>query len=115
MTLAVVTPTSTWYLVLAAVLFSLLLFSGTGSLLSDRLAGEPLALLSRVLVGILVLSLAYVPGVPLAIRDFLGAPIGLRIGIVVALLAPIGLLLNRGAEYYSSAHQCRYEPKNGLA
>ena len=46
-----------------------------------------------MLVGILVLSLAYVPGVPLAIRDFLGAPIALRIGIVVALLAPLGLLL----------------------
>jgi hypothetical protein len=78
---------------LAVVLFALLLFSGLGSLFVGRVTRPPRAVLARVVSGIVLLSLAYVVGVPSIIRHFLGVPIAGRIAITVGLLAPIGCLL----------------------
>jgi hypothetical protein len=78
---------------LAVVLFSLLLFSGIGSLLTGRLSGSASAALTGVLIGIVILSAVYVYTVPLVIRALIGTPIWLRIAATVALLAPIGLPL----------------------
>ncbi len=78
---------------LAVVLFALLLFSGTGSLLSARFSAPPRTALTRVLLAIVVLALIYIAAVPPLISALIGAPLALRIGLTVLLLAPIGLLL----------------------
>jgi hypothetical protein len=78
---------------LAVVLFALLFFSGIGSLLSARFSAQPRSALLTVLVAIVALALVYLVTVPRVIEALLGLPIATRIGITVALLAPIGLLL----------------------
>jgi hypothetical protein len=78
---------------LAVVLFSLLFFSGNGSLLSARFTADPLQTLTRVLLGIIALSCVYITALTPVIHQLLGAPIALRIGVTVLLLGPIGLLL----------------------
>jgi SAM-dependent methyltransferase len=77
---------------LAVVLFALLLFSGTGSLLSSRFA-DPRAALPPVLIGIILLALVYAYGLPSLITALLSLSVPARIAITVLLLAPIGLLL----------------------
>lgn len=78
---------------LAVVLFALLLFSGTGSLLSARFTAPPGAALTRVLLAIVALALVYIATVPGLITAFIGTPLAVRIALTVLLLAPIGLLL----------------------
>lgn len=78
---------------LAVVLFALLLFSGTGSLLSARFQAPPGVALTRVLLAIVALALVYIATVPGVIAALIGTPLALRIGLTVLLLAPIGLLL----------------------
>jgi hypothetical protein len=78
---------------LAVVLFSLLLFSGTGSLLSTRFRPPAQVAVRRVLAAIVVLAAAYVWLVPQVIEALLGEPIAARIAVTVVLLMPIGLLL----------------------
>ncbi len=78
---------------LAVVLFALLLFSGIGSLLSSRLAIQPREALVRVLLGVMILSTAYIYLLPSVITAMLAVPISLKILTTVVLLAPIGLLL----------------------
>lgn len=77
---------------LAVVLFSLLLFSGIGSLLTQRFA-DPAAALPRLLLAIVALAIAYAFVVPAVIAALLGTPIAVRIATTVLLLAPFGLLL----------------------
>ncbi len=78
---------------LAVVLFSLLFFSGIGSLLSSRFETQARRSVLAVLTLIVALALVYAVSVPQVIEKLLGIPIAMRIGITVALLAPIGLLL----------------------
>lgn len=78
---------------LAVVLFALLLFSGTGSLLTSRFTGDPRANLSKTLVAIVGTSLVYAYGLPMVIEQFLGVSIAMKIPIAVFLLMPVGLLL----------------------
>lgn len=78
---------------LAVVLFSLLLFSGIGSLLTSRFTGAPLTTISRVLIAIIALACVYAYLVPAIIAALLGTPIAVRIVTTVLLLAPLGLLL----------------------
>ena len=78
---------------LAVVLFALLLFSGTGSLLTTRFTGDPRANLSKTLVAIVGTSLVYAYGLPMVIDQFLGISIAMKIPIAVFLLMPVGLLL----------------------
>jgi hypothetical protein len=77
---------------LAVVLFSLLLFSGLGSLLTTRVA-TPTQTLSRVLIGIVALAIGYAFAVPAIIAVLLGTSIAVRIATTIVLLAPFGLLL----------------------
>jgi len=72
---------------LTAVLFTLLLFSGLGSLLSSRLG------LRWVLPGLIGLLLAYSFLLPLLLDAVLGWPWGLRLVLAVVVLAPAGLLM----------------------
>ncbi len=78
---------------LAVVLFALLLFSGTGSLLTTRFDSDPRRALTQVLVAIVAVSLVYAYALPKIIELFLGVSIMLKIPITVGLLAPVGLLL----------------------
>ena len=71
----------------AAVLFSLLLFSGLGSRASPRL---PLAGVLIVLVGAILL---YPLVLPLLFRLLLGQSLGLRLLASVLMLAPLGFLM----------------------
>src|SRR6185295_8986257 len=64
---------------LAVVLFSLLLFSGLGSLLTTRFVGDPRRLLLAVLPAIVVLGLVLIKAVPILVGFMLGTPISLRI------------------------------------
>jgi hypothetical protein len=77
---------------LAVVLFSLLLFSGLGSLLTTRFIA-PASILPKVLAAIVGLAIAYAFVVPAVISTLLGTSIVVRIATTVLLLAPIGLLL----------------------
>jgi spermidine synthase len=77
---------------MTVVLFSLLLFSGIGSLVSGRFE-DPSRSLRMALGAILLLSLTYVFLLPSAITSLLGLATQVRIGAAVALLAPIGLVL----------------------
>jgi hypothetical protein len=72
---------------LAMVLFTVLLFSGVGSLISERVP------LSAVLVGLPLSVGLYAWGLPVVLRWALPAPLGLRAVVGVALLAPIGVLM----------------------
>ncbi|HAD05085.1 MAG: hypothetical protein A2091_12600 [Desulfuromonadales bacterium GWD2_61_12] len=79
---------------LAIILFSLLVFSGLGSLLSDRVGrGAERAMLVRVLLALLLLSNLYIFG----LGPLLGALLTLgelwRCVVAVLLLAPLGLLM----------------------
>jgi hypothetical protein len=78
---------------LVVVLFSLLLFSGLGSLLSGRFAARPERALGVVLASIMALGLAYASLLPSVTHALLPAPLPLRIATTIALLAPMGLLL----------------------
>jgi spermidine synthase len=77
---------------LAVVLFSLLLFSGIGSLLTSQFP-NPSAALSRLLLAIVALAVVYAFVVPAVIAALLGTSIAVRIATTVVLLAPFGLLL----------------------
>ena len=77
---------------MTVVLFSLLLFSGIGSLVSSRF-GDPLRTLRKVLVVILVLTATYVFLLPPVITSLLGLSTPVRIVATIALLAPIGLVM----------------------
>lgn len=78
---------------LAVVLFALLFFSGSGSLLSARFTDDPRKALTYVITAIVVLACFYVVLVPWLIYQLLGSSILIRIAATVALLGPIGLLL----------------------
>jgi len=78
---------------LAVVLFALLLFSGTGSLLTTRFDSDPRSALTKALVAIVAVSLVYTYTLPMIIEQLLGVSIFLKIPITVVLLAPVGLLL----------------------
>jgi len=72
---------------MATVLFALLLFSGLGSLLSRRVPLGPVLILLPALVG------GYALGLPALFDATLGAPLGGRLVVAVAALAPAGLLM----------------------
>ncbi|MCS7220577.1 MAG: hypothetical protein N0A15_04615 [Anaerolineae bacterium] len=74
-------------LALAAVLSSLLLCSGLGSLLARRVRLIP------VLAGLVLLILAWPAVLDLAIDGMLGWPLWARLGATAGLLAPIGVLM----------------------
>ncbi len=78
---------------LTVTLFSLLVFSGCGSLLSSRYSAHRNQALWRLLGAVLVLMLVYQFGVGLLVEFFVGAPLFTRVLLTVLLLAPLGLCL----------------------
>jgi len=72
---------------MATVLFALLFFSGLGSLLSRRVELRLVLILLPLLVG------GYALGLPVLFKATLAAPLGSRLLIAVATLAPPGLLM----------------------
>jgi len=78
---------------LSVVLFSLLLFLGFGSYLSNRVIGREKPALLAALVCLVVLVAFYRLGLPLVERSTLGAPLAARIAITLLMLAPLGLVL----------------------
>ena len=80
---------------LTVTLFSLLVFSGIGSLLSSRYSEgrRRNAALSMLLAAVVVLMLAYRFGLTSVVGAFGGWPLALRASIAVLLLAPLGVCL----------------------
>lgn len=93
---------------LVLVLFSLLLFSGIGSYLTQRV--KPEAMLPMIRYGIaalLVLVLLYAFALPFLLRATQGLPLEARALLVVVMLMPAGLLMGRpfplGLRYVEAA------------
>jgi hypothetical protein len=72
---------------MATVLGTLLLFSGVGSLLSARIRSGSM---TGVLMGLVLL---YQLGMPLLSGPLLGLPLAARVALVIAGLAPLGVLM----------------------
>jgi len=78
---------------LTVTLFALLVFSGLGSLATERYAdarNRALPVLVAILLG---LTLFYAVGLERVVAALIGQPLGLRIALAVAVLAPLGLAL----------------------
>jgi hypothetical protein len=75
------------------VLFSLLLFTGVGALLSSLLPHDPRRLLLSALAIGGGLTIAAAIGLQPLLRALIGAPFALRVAISAGLLAPFGLTL----------------------
>ena len=78
---------------LTVTLFSLLVFSGIGSLLAGRLDGPRRPPLVALLVALAVLAILYELRLGPLVDLLIGAPLWLRVAIVVLSLAPLGLCL----------------------
>jgi MFS family permease len=77
----------------AVVLAGLLVFTGLGSILSDRLGPRPRDRLGRIipaLLGLLAVTAALTPAV---FQAELGLPLAARVAISLAVIAPLGVLL----------------------
>ena len=78
---------------LTVVMLSLLVSTGIGSLLTERVTSRFELRLPLRLVGLVVLAGLLVYGAPLVFARLLGAPLALRIAVSIALLVPLGLVL----------------------
>lgn len=78
---------------LSVVLFSLLLFTGAGALLSSLLPGDPRRVLLVALAIGTCLVIAAAFGLQPLLRSLISAPFAVRVAVSVALLAPFGLTL----------------------
>lgn len=77
---------------LSVVLFGLLISSGVGSLLSERLGGERRTLLTALAVGCLLIA-GFTFGLQPVLRALINLPFALRVVISVAILGPVGMAL----------------------
>ena len=73
----------------AVVLFAVLVFSGIGSLLSERLGRHR----GRAILALGALALIYAAGVPPLARLVLGFPLAARVPLTVLIIAPLALLM----------------------
>ncbi len=73
----------------ATVLFGVLVWSGVGSLASDRIRFS----MSTVVLAVAVLSVIYAFGLPMLFDATLGLPLAGRLALSVALLAPLGIAM----------------------
>ena len=74
-------------------MLSLLVSTGIGSLLTERIQERFAAALPLRLGILLALVAAYLLGTPPVFDALLGAPLPLRIGLSIALIVPLGLVL----------------------
>jgi hypothetical protein len=78
---------------LSVTLFGLLIFTGIGSLLSERLRWSRARTL-QALAGALFLVVAFLQlGLPALIDGIVGTPLAVRVGFAVVVIAPVGLVL----------------------
>ena len=78
---------------LTVTLFSILVFSGLGSLIVDRVAGPSVRFVTRCLIGVVLISIFYAGGLqPLLERLQVPSLVG-RATIAAALLAPGSMLI----------------------
>ena len=78
---------------LTVTLFSLLVFSGIGSLASSRYAKRRNRALLALLAGIVALTILYQLGIARLVDVFVAAPLSARAALAVLVLAPLGLCL----------------------
>jgi hypothetical protein len=79
---------------LAVILSSLLVSSGLGALCSSRLQSERLQRqLPKILLALVLLSIAYVFGLSLILDPFMGWPVFARCLLAGVLLTPLGFLM----------------------
>jgi hypothetical protein len=82
-------PTMTF----AILLFTLLISSGSGSLVSSRIAKKSMKNLVFVIAGIAALGLSYVVFLPPIIYSTIAEPFQVKAAVSIAVLAPIGFLM----------------------
>lgn len=78
---------------LSVVLFSMLVCSGIGSLLTSRVKGDPGRTASRLILAVALLAALTTVLVRPMFHSFLDWPLTLRILLSVLLLAPVGVLM----------------------
>jgi hypothetical protein len=78
---------------LTVTLFSLLVFSGIGSLMSGRIVLKARAVLPWLLLGLAVLTAWMEWGAPAIVNALGASALGVRVVIVCLTMAPLGLLL----------------------
>ena len=77
----------------SVVIFSFLLFSGWGSLFSQRIKTRRFSGIAISVAGIVVISLVYLGGLKTVFSSFSSASDGIRIAISVALIAPLAFFM----------------------
>jgi hypothetical protein len=77
---------------LSVVLFSLLVFTGLGSLLVGRVRDQRRALISALAVSVVLIGASAI-GLQGLLRALIDLPFAARIAVAIALLAPFGLTL----------------------
>ncbi|HEY1211886.1 MAG TPA: hypothetical protein VGE82_02980, partial [Nitrososphaera sp.] len=82
-------PTTTF----AILLFTLLICSGTGSLLSSRVARNSMKNLIFVIGGIAAFGIIYVLFLPPIVYSIIAEPFYIKAVVAVAILAPVGFLM----------------------
>jgi len=82
-------PTTTF----AILLFTLLICSGTGSLLSSRVARNSMKNLIFVIGGIAAFGIIYVLFLPSIVYSIIAEPFYIKAVVAVAILAPVGFLM----------------------
>jgi len=78
---------------LTVVMLSLLVSTGIGSLLTERITADFERALPQRLALVLVLAGAYLVGTPLVFDALLGAPLAARVAVSIGLIVPLGLVL----------------------
>jgi hypothetical protein len=78
---------------LAAILASLLIFTGVGSALAERFGADPARALVRTIPALLGVLLLTAAASPLVFRAALALALPWRLAIAVAMAAPLGVLL----------------------
>ena len=77
----------------AAIIFSLLLAAGVGSLVSGRFAEEPFRILRMVIPAIVILVLTQIFLMPYLFKQFLSVPFAWRMALSIAFIIPVGFFL----------------------
>jgi MFS family permease len=78
---------------LTVTLFGLLVFSGIGSLLTERYATRRNGALAVLVIALLVMGLGMQTGLNPLLDAIFGLPLAVRVAVTLLLLAPLGLCL----------------------
>jgi hypothetical protein len=78
---------------LTVTLFAILLSTGVGSLLSERLPGPTPRVFGLLLAALLTLGAFYTLALTPVVELLVASPLALRVGVTIAVLTPLGLCL----------------------